>query len=167
MKNKKHLIFIGLYTIAIIFSFAFDFQAGKNIGKNFWFFAYDMIKIFPPAFILVGLFTVWVDRKVIERYFGHASGMMGYVAGILLAFTTLYPFIVVLPLASELYKKGGKLSVVMTYLGASAICRIPMTIFEASFLGIQFTIIRYIVSLPLIVISSIIIEKVTVKTQGV
>ena len=58
------------------------------------------------------------------------------------------------PVAYSLYNKGAKLSVIFTYVGASAICRIPMTIFEASFMGMKFTIIRLVVSLPLVVISS-------------
>ena len=58
------------------------------------------------------------------------------------------------PVAYSLYNKGAKLSVIFTYVGASAICRIPMTIFEAFFMGMKFTIIRLVVSLPLVVISS-------------
>ncbi|MGB3366988.1 MAG: hypothetical protein WBA54_05845 [Acidaminobacteraceae bacterium] len=41
------------------------FELGMNIGNNFSF-AIDILKLFTPAFILVGLFIVWVDRKTIE-----------------------------------------------------------------------------------------------------
>ncbi len=163
-KNKNLMIgMLIIYAMFIICSFIFKIDSGMTIGNNFGFFAVDMLKLFPPAFVLVGLFMVWVDRKIVERYFGEASGMMGYIIAILLACTTLYPFIVVLPMAAALNKKGARLSIVLTYLGATAICRIPMTIFEASFLGLKFSIIRYVVSLPLIVISSIIIEKIVGK----
>lgn len=162
MNKKKRWWLLILFYIAFVgLSYIIGFKPGEAIGQNFIFFAVDMIKIFPPAFILVGLFMVWVDRKTVEQIFGNASGMKGYLAAILLACTTVYPFVVVLPMASALLKKGGRLSIVMTYLGASAICRIPMTVFEASFIGIKFTIIRYVVSLPLVVITSIVIEKIT------
>ena len=59
--------------------------------------------------------------------------------------------------------QGARLSIVLTYLGATAICRIPMTIFEASFLGVNFSIMRYLVSLPLIVITYILMEKLVGK----
>ncbi|MCK5128575.1 MAG: permease [Clostridiales bacterium] len=164
-KNKKPnkkpmLILIAFYTLFVAVSYIFNFDSGIKMGENFAFFAIDMIKLFPPAFILVGLFMVWVDRKTIEKYFGEKSGLMGHLAAILLACTTLYPFVVVLPMAAALSKKGARLSIVLTYLGASAICRIPMTIFEASFLGLKFSILRYVISLPLIVLSSIFIEKI-------
>ena len=156
-------VFLGLYIVFVVLSYIFRIDAGIAIGDNFLFFTTDMAKLFPPAFILVGLFTVWVDRATVEKFFGEASGAKGYFAAILLAFTMLYPFIVVLPMAAALAKKGGRLSIILTYLGASAVCRIPMTIFEASFLGLKFTIIRYAVSLPLIIISSIMIEKLVGK----
>ncbi len=168
MKNNKYInkplfLLFCLYGLFIAYSYIFKIDSGMKMGKNFIFFASDMLKLFPPAFVLVGLFMVWVDRKTVEKYFGEASGFMGYAASILLACTTLYPFVVVLPMAAALSKKGAKLSIVLTYLGASAICRIPMTIFEASFLGLKFSMMRYAVSLPLVIVTSIMIEKVVGK----
>lgn len=160
---KSTLFLITFYAIFVASSYIFRFDSGMKIGDNFVFFAIEMLKLFPPAFILVGLFMVWIDRKIVEKYFGEASGFMGHIAAILLACTTLYPFIVVLPMAAALSKKGARLSIVLTYLGATAICRIPMTIFEASFLGLKFSILRYVISLPLIIISSILIEKIVGK----
>ncbi|QUI23410.1 permease [Vallitalea pronyensis] len=167
-KKKKPIVlfvFLGTYTIFIVLSMIISYEPGKVIFDNFYLFIMDMFKLFPPAFILVGLFMVWIDRKVVEKYFGESSGLKGYISAILLACTTLYPFVVVLPMASGLYKKGAKLDIVLTYLGASAICRIPMSIFEATFLGFKFTAIRYIVSLPLIVFSSVIIGKLMKNKQ--
>jgi len=42
------------------------------------------------------------------------------------------------------------------YISAAAIYRIPMTLIEFSLLGVKFTLIRLLVALPLIFISSII-----------
>ncbi|HDP70096.1 MAG TPA: hypothetical protein ENN38_04715, partial [Actinobacteria bacterium] len=58
-----------------------------------------------------------------------------------------------------LFKKGAKLGVIFTYIGASAICRIPMTIFESSFMGIKFSLIRLLVSIPLVILSSVWLEN--------
>lgn len=158
-KKKRMIILLTFFALFIGLSYMFKFEPGMNMGSNFSFFAVDMLKLFPPAFILVGLFMVWVDRKTVEKFFGHASGYKGFIAAIILACTTLYPFVVVLPMAAGLSKKGARLGIVLTYLGATAICRIPMTIFEASFLGVRFSVIRYVISLPLIIITSLLIEK--------
>ena len=49
------------------------------------------------------------------------------------------------------------ISIVFTYIGAAAICRVPMTLYEASFMGVKFTVIRLLVSLPLVIITSILL----------
>ena len=81
------------------------------------------------------------------KVFWRILGSKGHLIAICWHARHYIPLFVVLPMASDLYKKGAKLAVVLTYLGASAICRIPMTIFEATFLGVRFTIVRYAVSL--------------------
>jgi uncharacterized membrane protein YraQ (UPF0718 family) len=53
-----------------------------------------------------------------------------------------------------LARKGARTGIIFTYLAAATICRLPMTLFEATFVGIKFTIIRFVVSLPLLIIAS-------------
>jgi hypothetical protein len=95
-KRKEYrtkLIFIafGLYLIFILGSLVKPFEPGIRMGQNLMLFVKDMLILFPPAFILVGLFTAWIDRGVIEKYFGEASGLKGHLAAVLLSCTTLYP----------------------------------------------------------------------------
>jgi len=159
-KNQIVEVFILLiYFMFIIISLVFNYKAGSKIGLNFLDFTKSMLKILPFAFILIGLFEAWVKRETIEKYFGQSSGFMGYIWAIVLSSTTVGGAYVAFPVGHSLYNKGAKLSIVLTYIGASAITRIPMTIFEASFLGIKYSIIRLLVSIPLVIISSIIIGK--------
>ena len=72
---------------------------------------------------------------------------------------------VALAAAYYLQKKGAHLSVLFTYIGASEICRIPMATYEASFLGLKFTAIRLIVSLPLVVLISMLLGKYLTRTH--
>ena len=116
-----------------------------------------MLKILPCAFILIGLFEVWVKRKTVETHLGEESGIRGYLWAVLLAGTTVGGLYVAFPIAYSLYGKGAKLSIIFTYIGASAICRVPMTIFEASFMGIKFSIIRLFVSIPLVIVGSMLL----------
>lgn len=149
------LVFLGF----ILISYAVGFNPGIDIGGNFIDFVKSLLTILPIAFILIGLFEVWVERKTVEKYFGDASGFRGYLWAIILSSTTVGGAYVAFPVAHSLYKKGAKLSIVLTYIGSSALTRIPMTIFEASFLGLKFSVIRLLVSIPLVLISSIFIGK--------
>lgn len=158
---KKIIIFsiFVLYFSFIIISFFLNFSIGKSIGTNFLKYAYDMLKLFPFAFILIGLFEVWIKKETVEKHLGERSGSMGFFWAILLGGTTFGPLLVALPIAYSLFKKGAKLSIVFTYIGAASVCRIPMTVFEASYMGVKFTIIRYAVSIPLIILFSVILGR--------
>ena len=154
----KIIIFIS-YGAFLVFSFSTGFKPGIQMGKTFSHFISDLISIIPCVFILLGLFEVWVKRETIEKHLGENSGFLSYLWVILLAGTTVGGLYLAFPVAYTLYKKGARLSVIFTYIGASAVCRIPMTTFEASFMGLKFTLIRLFVSIPLILISSILLEK--------
>ena len=148
---------ISLYAAFLAISWVLEFSLGREISRNLADFSVDMLKILPGAFILIGLFEVWVGRETVERHLGEGSGVRGYVWAVLLAGMTVGGVYVAFPVAYSLYRKGAKLSVIFTYIGASAICRVPMTIFEASFLGVKFTAIRLLVSLPLVIATSILL----------
>ena len=165
MKRRDilRIVAISCYFLFLIVSLIFGFNPGKEIGYNFVSFSVYMIQLLPCAFILIGLFEVWVKRETIERHFGEESGIRGYIWAVLLAGTTVGGLYVAFPVAYSLYNKGAKLSVIFTYLGATAICRVPMAIFEASFLGIKFTAIRLLVSLPLVIVTSILLGDYLTK----
>jgi hypothetical protein len=67
--------------------------------------------------------------------------------------------VIALPIAKSLSDKGARLQIVMGFLGFSTVCRIPMSVFEATYLGIPFTLVRFLVSLPLIIIFSEILGR--------
>lgn len=166
MKQKdtspKRLLVPGLavgYAVFIALSWILGFEPGKQVSVNFYSFFRTMILMMPVVFVLIGLFEVWVSRETIERHLGAESGIRGYCWATLLAGTVMGPLYVALPVGAALFRKGARLSVVFTYIGASGICRVPMTVFEATFLGVKFTVVRFLVSLPLVIVSAILLEK--------
>ncbi len=165
MKRKGILgiIIILAYAVFLVVSWVVDFSPGKEIGRNFASFAVEMLKVLPCVFVLIGLFEVWVKSETVEKHLGEKSGIRGYLWGVLLAGTTVGGLYVAFPVAYSLYNKGAKLSVIFTYIGASALCRIPMTIFEASFLGIKFALVRLLVSLPLVILTAMLLGNYLAK----
>lgn len=149
----KWASFAGVVLFGLL-SFVLDFRPGEEMAANFLAFAAQMMKVLPWVFLLIGLFEVWVKPETVERHMGEKAGFRGYLWAILLAGTTVGGLLVALPVAYSLHKKGAGLRTVFTYLGASAITRIPMTMFEASFLGLGFSLVRLLVSLPLVLLTS-------------
>ena len=112
-KNVKlKTVGISMYLLFLIASFIFGYNPGKEIAFNLISFLLYMLKILPCAFILIGLFEVWVKRELIERHLGEESGIMGYTWVILLAGTIAGGLLVAFPVAYSLYSKGAKLSVI-------------------------------------------------------
>ena len=147
-------ILLGLFLIGLVVARAQQWDPGLRTASHFWDFVMGMIYVFPCAFILIGLFEVWVKKETVQRHMGAGSSWRGYVWALLLAATTVGGLFVGFPIAYTLHTKGAKLATVFTYIGAAAICRVPMSLFEAFYLGGTFTLVRFVVSLPLLILSS-------------
>jgi uncharacterized membrane protein YraQ (UPF0718 family) len=150
-RHKWSAGIVAAFAVFIALSFLAGYAPGRRMGQDFATFLLWMVRILPCVFILIGLFDVWVKRETIERHLGHGSGIVSYLWAVLLAGTIVGGQHVALPVAHALYVKRARLGVVLAYLSCAAICRVPMTLFEASFLGWKFTAIRFAVSLPLII----------------
>ncbi|MCD6365575.1 MAG: permease [Planctomycetes bacterium] len=154
------LVLVVAFGLFVAGSFAGRFPTGQEMGRTFASTLWEMLKLLPCAFILVALFDVWVKRETVERHFGEGSGIRGYMWGIVLAGMTVGGIYVAFPVAYSLFRKGAKLSVIFAYVGFAGVCRIPMTMFEASFMGGLFTAVRLGVSIPLVIIASLVMGRV-------
>jgi uncharacterized membrane protein YraQ (UPF0718 family) len=151
---KQHRYSLGLTAAFLLFvgvSWGAGYAPGRQMGGSFLSFLRDMLRVLPCVFILIGLFDVWVKRATVEKHLGHGAGMVSYVWALLLAGTAVGGLHVAFPVAHALHTKGARLGVTLAYLAGAAICRVPMTLFEASYLGWRFTLVRFAVSLPLVV----------------
>ena len=144
----------ALFAFFMVVSLLAGFAPGEAIGRNFLAFFVHMLKVLPCVFVLIGLFEVWVKTETVEKHLGRGSGPVSYLWAVLLVGTTVGGLHIALPIAHALHAKRARLSVVLAFLSSAGICRIPMTLFEATFLGWRFTCIRFAVSLPLVVLSS-------------
>ena len=149
-KNKQYLWLIG-YLILTLVSFAFGFDPGKAVFSNFTDFFIEMLTFIPFLFVIVGLFDVWFPKDKVERHIGQESGIKGILVMIVLAMMQAGPLYGAFPVAYVLYKKGASIKNIFIYLGAFSSLKIPMLGMEIGYLGIQFTLARTLVSLPLFI----------------
>jgi uncharacterized membrane protein YraQ (UPF0718 family) len=152
MKTLKKYIAPFGFLILIGLSYLFDFAAGEKIGLNFWIFFKEMILFLPLMFILIGLFDVWVPREKIEKHIGRESGWKGTGLVILLATLQAGPLYGAFPFAYILWKKGCSIRNIFIYLGAFATIKIPMITFEIGFLGLRFSLLRTLITLPVFIL---------------
>ena len=148
---------VGAFGVLAVAAWCMGFPTGKEMGATFLSTLGQMARILPCAFVLVALFDTWVKRESVERHLGKTSGARGYALAMVLGGMTIGGMYLAFPVAYSLFRKGARLSVVLAYVGFAGACRIPMTTFEASFMGGKFTAVRLAVAIPLIIASSIIL----------
>ena len=170
MKSHKLLrdyFWVIIFAVFLAGSSVFAFEPGTKIYDNFYLFFVEMISFLPLMFILVGLFDVWVPKEKIERHIGPESGIIGTFWVVILATFQAGPLYGAFPVAYILSKKGASVRNIFIYLGAFSCIKIPMLAFEIGFVGLKFSILRSLISLPVFIIIGIIMEKIVGKDYKV
>jgi len=150
-KKHRNYVWVAAYVILTILSFILGFNPGKAVFTNFTQSFVEMITFVPFLFIIVGLFDVWVPKERIQKHIGQESGVKGIVLVVLLAMLQAGPLYGAFPVAYLLYRKGASIRNIFIYLGAFSSMKIPMLGIEIGYLGIEFSLARTLVSLPLFI----------------
>jgi uncharacterized membrane protein YraQ (UPF0718 family) len=161
---KRYKIFILLFAINLIILFLYP-----NIGKKSMELSmkntFEMLSVVPPIFILLGLLDVWVKRETMVKYMGESSGFIGIILAFFIGSAAAGPLYAAFPVAGVLLKKGSKLSNVFIMLGAWSTTKIPLLLFEASSMGVKFTLLRLVLDLFGIAIIAYFTEKLLSKDE--
>lgn len=159
-KYKFDFPVIILFTAFIVISYLAGWKTGQQLFEStFWRFLKEMLTILPCMFILIGLFDVWIPREKIEKHVGKGSGIKGIALMILLAVTQVGPLYAAFPVAHLLWKKGCSLRNIFVYVGTFSAAKIPMLTFEIGFLGVTFSVLRLILTIPVFILIAIIMER--------
>jgi len=68
-------------------------------------------------------------------------------------------------MAVALLKKGAKISNIIIFISAWACIKLPQELMEVQFLGIEFTVLRLVLTIIFVVLMGIIVEKIIVFTD--
>lgn len=119
----------------------------------------EMLTILPPIFILLGLLDVWVERETMMKYMGEGSGPVGAILAFVIGSAAAGPLYAAFPIAGVLLKKGVRLTNVFIFIGAWSTTKLPMLLFEASNLGLQYMLLRWTFNVIGIIIIAFLLEK--------
>ncbi len=166
-KHKFDFSVIIAFSIFVAYSLFFQFTPGIEIfEKNFWSFLKEMLIALPVMFILIGLFDVWVSKEKVQKQIGDASGIKGILLVMLLAFIQAGPLYAAFPVAYILKKKGTSSINIFIYLSSYTMAKIPMLTFEIGFLGLKFSLLRLVLSIPIFILIGIFMGKYFDKHKG-
>lgn len=170
-KNKTLVVAVGMLIILFVLDIfgvkIADTSENSSIGlaalnsAGFQFFT--MLKIVPPIFLLIGLLDVWVPKETMIKLMGDKSGLVGILIAFFMGTLTAGPLVAAFPVAMIMIRKGARYSNVLFFLMIWASSKLPILFFQATTLGIKYTVASNVTLIIVYLIGSIIIEKVLSK----
>lgn len=161
-KYKTVIVAVILYLALFIFKREYFHQALVNSLD----FLLEMVKVLPPVMIITALLSVWVPSSLISKILGKESGLKGIVISFITGAISAGPIYAAFPTVIVLFRKGASIKNMAIILSSWAVIKIPMLFVEGSFLGVKFTALRFIITIPVILGLSLIMERV-VKSSDI
>lgn len=161
-ENKLLIITLFAYT----FVFIYKKEVFDTSTTNFLSYIKEMVLILPPIFILSSLINIWVPSKKIEKYLGKDSKMKGKIFSFLIGSFSAGPIYAAFPIAKSLFDKGATIGNIVIIISSWAVIKVPMFIVESKYLGLKFSILRYVFTVVGIVILSY-ISHIYIKREEV
>lgn len=165
MKILKKYLFPIATVVALIILLLVSKEKGIVAYKSILMSFKEMLIVIPPIFILLGLMDEWVSKDKMMKYLGEGSGIKGNILSIMLGSFAAGPLYAAFPVAAMLMNKGTKYFNVMLFIGAWSTTKVPMVMFEITYLGWKFALTRLAVSLVGIFIIAFIVNAFMKKDE--
>ena len=168
---KSKMFYISIAFLALLFILdalgvkigvaKMDSQASLGLSAlNSAFFQFvSMLKIVPPIFLLIGLLDMWVPRETMIRLMGEKSGAVGVLIAFFIGTMSAGPLIAAFPVAQIMLKKGARYSNVLFFLTVWASAKLPILFYQATTLGLLYTVVTNVTLLIVYLVGTVAIEK--------
>lgn len=160
-KYRSLFVVIPLYLMIFIFKREVFYLSLKSSLS----FLIEMFKVLPPVMIITSLISIWIPASIIDKNLGNKSGIKGVILSLLTGALSTGPIYAAFPGVLILYKKGASVKNMVIILSSWAVIKIPMLFVESSFLGIKFTILRFLITVPIIIVISLIIDRLVKRDE--
>lgn len=152
IKKIKNNLFTSLIILTYIILLIFNKPMAITSVKNSMYYVKEMLIIMPIIFVLTALLDTWVNKNTIIKYLGKESKAKGTFLAFVLGSVSAGPIYAAFPICVMLHKKGASIKNIVIILSSWAVIKVPMLINEVKFLGINFMIIRWILTIIAILI---------------
>lgn len=163
IKNFKLPLFIGIIYIILMLWLPNTAERSFAIALDY---SKEMMLIIPAIFVLMGLLEVWIPKDKILKWLGINSGTKGIIFSFLMGTLPTGPLYVAFPLTASLLKKGASITNMVIFLGSWAALKIPQLLMEIKFLGVAFTLLRFILTSIMIIVIGLIMEILLKKNRN-
>lgn len=143
LKKNKLLMLVALAYI-VIFIVSPD-KAIKSVGNSVYYLV-EMLQVLPVIFLLTVVIEAMIPKEMIMRGFGEKSGLKGNLLALLLGSISAGPIYAAFPISKALLEKGASIPNIVIILSTWAVIKVPMLANEAKFLGINFMLFRWVLT---------------------
>lgn len=147
VKKNKLLFFVAFAYLMVL---AVSPEKALSSVNNSIYYLIEMIQVLPVIFLLTVVIDALVPKEMIMRGFGENSGFKGNVLALLLGSISAGPIYAAFPISKTLLGKGANISNIVIILSTWAVVKVPMLFNEVKFLGINFMIVRWILTVAAI-----------------
>lgn len=158
---KLPIIVASIYLILLIVKSELALEAFNNS----LYYLREMVEILPVIFMLMIAIEVLVPREWIIKRFGAKSGISGNVLSLVFGSISAGPIYAAFPITKMLLNKGASVGNVVIVLSAWAVVKVPMLANEAKFLGPQFMVARWLLTVLMIFLMGWVMEKTVKKSE--
>jgi len=156
---KKHKLLLIVSLAYLILVLVAPDRAREAFSGSLYYLV-EMLQVLPIIFLLTIVIEALVPKELIVKGLGEKSGIWGYALALLLGSISAGPVYAAFPLTKMLHKKGASIANVVVILSAWAVIKIPMLANEAKFLGVNFMILRWILTVISIFLMAFLMGKI-------
>lgn len=142
--KKNKLLFLVAIAYLMIFAVS-PGKAMKSVGNSVYYLV-EMLQVLPIIFLLTVVIEALIPKEMIMRGFGDTSGFKGNLLALLLGSISAGPVYAAFPISKTLLQKGASISNIVIILSSWAVIKFPMLANEAKFLGVNFMIVRWVLT---------------------
>lgn len=154
-KNKLMVLMVLIYVSLFILRGDMALRALDNSS----YYLIEMLQILPVIFMLTVSIDVLIPKEWIVKRLGKQSGPRGALLALAFGSLSAGPIYAAFPIAKTLHKKGASVGNVVIILSAWAVIKVPMLANEAKFLGPEFMVIRWLLTVSMIFVIALVMEK--------
>lgn len=162
IKKNKMMVFVVIAYLALL---VISPESVLQSLNNSVYYLLEMLQVIPIIFVMTVAIEAWVPKELIIKGLGDDSGFKGNLMAVLLGSISAGPIYAAFPIGKSLMKKGAGIKNVVIIISAWAVIKVPMLANEAKFLGIDFMIVRWILTVIAILIMGYLTAGIVKKSN--
>lgn len=162
--NKIKTLLFSIIVYFVLFLFFRDLFIDSL--DNSIYYLKEMLLVMPVVIIFTILINAWIPQKLITKHLGTKSNIKGNILSVLLGMFSTGPIYAAFPIAYALKNKGASTQNIVIILSTWAVVKVPMLINEVRFIGFEFMITRWILTIISIILMGRITEFILERKQS-